>query len=102
MFFGLLGAFNILFSYQTGLSALLPSTIYPQALTRNCLFLSLHLAYVYSLCTLKPAIPWYQGKTLHRFMEPVYHNHIDRPHFPVEAPRHSAHLSILMVTYVSV
>ncbi len=41
-------------------------------------------------------------KTLHILMEPVYPTLIDRPHFRVEASRLSAHLSILVFTYVSV
>ncbi len=44
----------------------------------------------------------HRGKTLHIFMEPVYPTLIDRPHFPVEASRRSAHLSIPVSTYVSV
>lgn len=44
----------------------------------------------------------HRDKTLHIFMEPVYIPLIDRPHFPVQASRLSAHLSILVLTYVSV
>lgn len=102
MFFGFQSTFNFVFAYQDRLSFLIPSTNYPQPLTRICLFLSLHLAYVYSLCALWQVPLQNLYRTLHCFMEPVYLKHIDRPHFPVEASRHSAHLSTLMVTYVSV